>query len=123
MQNVAVSYPPIAEHAQNFAITHPRNAEYVQSIAMTYPPIAEHVQNVAMTHPPIAEHVQSIAMTHPRNAGHVQNVAKALNDRPFLKSFGITADSPKLVIFRITHGQASFWTMENNLKPKEYIEF
>jgi len=48
---------------------------------------------------------------------------KALNDRPFLKNFGITADSPKLVIFRIAHGEASFWTMENNLKPKEYIEF
>jgi uncharacterized pyridoxamine 5'-phosphate oxidase family protein len=48
---------------------------------------------------------------------------KAVNDRPFLKNFGITADSPKLVVFRIAHGEASFWTMENNLKPKEYIEF
>ena len=48
---------------------------------------------------------------------------KVLADRPFLKSFGITADSPKLVIFRICHGQAHFWTMDNNLKPKEFIEF
>ena len=48
---------------------------------------------------------------------------KAMNDRPFLKSFGITVDSPTLVLFRISHGQAHFWTMENNLKPKEYIEF
>jgi uncharacterized pyridoxamine 5'-phosphate oxidase family protein len=48
---------------------------------------------------------------------------KALNDRPFLKSFGITIDSPRLVLFRIAHGQAHFWTMENNLKPKEIIEF
>lgn len=48
---------------------------------------------------------------------------KALNDRPFLKGFGITVDSPGLVLFRIAHGQANFWTMENNLKPKEYIEF
>ncbi len=48
---------------------------------------------------------------------------KALNDRPFLKSFGITIDSPRLILFRIAHGHAHFWTMENNLKPKEIIEF
>lgn len=48
---------------------------------------------------------------------------KALNDRPFLKSFGITVDSPRLFLFRIAHGQAYFWTMENNVKPKEFIEF
>lgn len=48
---------------------------------------------------------------------------KALNDRPFLKGFGITVDSPGLILFRIAHGQACFWTMENNLKPKEYIKF
>jgi pyridoxamine 5'-phosphate oxidase len=48
---------------------------------------------------------------------------KVLIDRAFLKSFGITIDSPGLVLFRIAHGKAHFWTMENNLKPKEYIEF
>lgn len=48
---------------------------------------------------------------------------RVLADRPFLKSFGLTVDSPSLVIFRISHGQAHFWTMENNLKPKEIIEF
>ena len=48
---------------------------------------------------------------------------KVLNDRPFLKSFGLTVDSPGLILFRITHGQAHFWTMENNMKPKEIIEF
>jgi pyridoxamine 5'-phosphate oxidase len=48
---------------------------------------------------------------------------KALADRPFLKSFGMTVDSPGLIIFRISHGQAHFWTMENNLKPKEFINF
>ncbi len=48
---------------------------------------------------------------------------KVLLDRPFLKSFGVTSESPKLVLFRIGHGQAYFWTMENNLKPKEIIEF
>ena len=48
---------------------------------------------------------------------------KALADRPFLKSFGITVDSPSLILFRIGHGQAHFWTMENNLQPKEIIEF
>lgn len=48
---------------------------------------------------------------------------KVLKDRPFLASFGITVNSPKLVLFRITHGEAHFWTMENNLKPKEMIVF
>jgi uncharacterized pyridoxamine 5'-phosphate oxidase family protein len=48
---------------------------------------------------------------------------KALLDRPFLKSFGLSSDSPELVLFRISHGQANFWTMENNLKPKEFIAF
>jgi len=48
---------------------------------------------------------------------------KALNDRPFLKSFGMTVDSPSLILFRISHGLAHFWTMENNIKPKEMIEF
>ncbi|PKP05183.1 MAG: pyridoxamine 5'-phosphate oxidase [Bacteroidetes bacterium HGW-Bacteroidetes-6] len=48
---------------------------------------------------------------------------RALVDRPFLKSFGITPDSPKLTLFRIAHGQAHFWTMENNVKPKELIGF
>jgi pyridoxamine 5'-phosphate oxidase len=48
---------------------------------------------------------------------------KVLADRPFLKQFGLTMDSPGLVMFRISHGQAHFWTMENNLKPKEFIRF
>ena len=48
---------------------------------------------------------------------------RVMLDRPFLKSFGITIESHTLVIFRISHGQAHFWTMENNLKPKEIINF
>jgi pyridoxamine 5'-phosphate oxidase len=49
--------------------------------------------------------------------------AKAFTDRPFLKTFGLTVDSPGLVLFKIAHGQAHFWTMEKNLDPKEIIEF
>jgi uncharacterized pyridoxamine 5'-phosphate oxidase family protein len=48
---------------------------------------------------------------------------RVLRERPFLLSFGLTIDSPGLIIFRVAHGKAHFWTMENNLKPKEYIEF
>jgi uncharacterized pyridoxamine 5'-phosphate oxidase family protein len=48
---------------------------------------------------------------------------RALVERPFLKKFGLAAESPELVIFRIAHGEAHFWTMESNLKPKEIIEF
>jgi len=48
---------------------------------------------------------------------------KVLFDRQFLRSFGITIDSPNLILFRIAHGQAHFWTMENNMNPKEFIKF
>jgi len=48
---------------------------------------------------------------------------KVLFDRQFLRSFGITIDSPNLILFRIAHGQAHFWNMENNMNPKEVIKF
>lgn len=48
---------------------------------------------------------------------------KAMRDRPFLKDMGLTADSPNLILFRITHGEAYFWTLATNLKPKEKIIF
>jgi uncharacterized pyridoxamine 5'-phosphate oxidase family protein len=48
---------------------------------------------------------------------------KVLEERPFLKSYGLTINHPGLIIFRISHGSAHFWTMENNLKPKEVICF
>jgi len=48
---------------------------------------------------------------------------QALLDRPFLKSFGLTVDSPGLILFRIAHGRAHFWTMETNLNIKEIIKF
>jgi len=48
---------------------------------------------------------------------------KVLEDRPFLKEFGMTPDSNELILFKIAHGEAHFWTMENNLKPKEIIKF
>jgi len=48
---------------------------------------------------------------------------KVMTDRPFLQAFGLSATSPGLILFRISHGQAHFWTRENNLKPKEYIDF
>jgi len=48
---------------------------------------------------------------------------KVLNDRPFLKNYGLHADSSSLIIFRISQGKAHFWPMENNLKTKEYLLF
>jgi pyridoxamine 5'-phosphate oxidase len=50
-------------------------------------------------------------------------IERVLKDRPFLKSFGLTVDSPTIILFKIAHGQAHLWTMNNNLKPKEIIEF
>jgi pyridoxamine 5'-phosphate oxidase len=64
-----------------------------------------------------------------RVAGEVEFVddrilkEKVLEDRAFLKNFGLTIDSPELLIFKIAHGEAHIWTMENNLKPKEVISF
>jgi pyridoxamine 5'-phosphate oxidase len=74
-------------------------------------------------------HREGMIGTMLRIAGEVEFVddiklrERALIDRPFLKNFGMTVDSPRMVIFRINHGQAHFWTMENNLKPKEVINF
>jgi len=48
---------------------------------------------------------------------------KCLEDRPFLKDLGLTADGDKLCIFRMAHGKAHFWRMEINLDPKDFIEF
>ena len=48
---------------------------------------------------------------------------KVLEDRPFLKEFGLTVDHPGLIIFRISKGEAYFWTMETNFEPKEFIKF
>ena len=48
---------------------------------------------------------------------------KALEDRPFLKDFGITFDHPGLIIFRIAKGEAYFWTIGTNYEPKKFIKF
>lgn len=48
---------------------------------------------------------------------------KVLEDRPFLKSFGLTPEHPDLVIFRVASGQAWFWTFASNLEPKKMIPF
>lgn len=48
---------------------------------------------------------------------------KVLEDRPFLKQFGLNIDSPELIIFRIAHGEAHTWTWETNDKPKEILKF
>jgi uncharacterized pyridoxamine 5'-phosphate oxidase family protein len=48
---------------------------------------------------------------------------KVIEDRPFLKTFGLTFDHPGLIIFRIAKGEAYFWTMATNLEPKKFIKF
>jgi pyridoxamine 5'-phosphate oxidase len=64
-----------------------------------------------------------------RIAGEIEFVTdrkykeKVLIDKPFLKDMGLTPDSKELILFKIAHGSAHFWTFENNLKPKELIEF
>ena len=48
---------------------------------------------------------------------------KVIEDRPFLKEFGMTFDHPGLIIFRIAKGEAYFWTMKTNFEPKKMIKF
>jgi pyridoxamine 5'-phosphate oxidase len=48
---------------------------------------------------------------------------KVIADRPFLKAFGFTPEHPDLIVFRITKGEACFWTMQTNFEPKKLIKF
>lgn len=74
-------------------------------------------------------HQKGMIGTMLRVAGEIEFISdyklkeRVLIERPFLKEFGLTIESPGLIIFRIAHGEAHFWTMENNLKPKEVIKF
>jgi len=46
---------------------------------------------------------------------------QVLVERPFLKDMGLDADSPDLIILRIAHGEAHFWT--KNMKQKDIVAF
>ncbi len=48
---------------------------------------------------------------------------KLLDARPFLKKWGMTPESPDLVVFRLAKCTAHFWTLETNFQPKEYVKF
>lgn len=45
---------------------------------------------------------------------------KLLKDRPWILDIGVAGvNDPKLVVFRIAHGEAYFWTMEYNMRESE----
>ncbi len=45
---------------------------------------------------------------------------KVLADRPFLKGLGVKGpEDPLLVVFRVSSGEAFFWTMADNMKEAE----
>lgn len=48
---------------------------------------------------------------------------KLVDARPFLKQWGLTPESPGLIVFRVPKGEAYFWTMDTNLAPKTKITF
>ena len=61
-----------------------------------------------------------------RVAGSIEPVSditlrkKLLSDRPWLLDIGITGPAdPKLVVFRVAHGEAYIWTMEYNMREAE----
>jgi pyridoxamine 5'-phosphate oxidase len=43
--------------------------------------------------------------------------------RPFLKQWGLTPESPGVIVFRVAKCKAHFWTIETNLQPKKYVSF
>jgi pyridoxamine 5'-phosphate oxidase len=46
--------------------------------------------------------------------------SRLIEERPYLKAIGTgKPDNPLLVLFRVPHGEAHFWTMENNLRERE----
>lgn len=46
--------------------------------------------------------------------------AKCIEDRPFVKNFGITEpDNPLLAVFQIYTGEAYFWTMADSMKEAD----
>jgi uncharacterized pyridoxamine 5'-phosphate oxidase family protein len=48
-----------------------------------------------------------------------------LNERDYLKSFGGKSDDPRFILLRLSHGQARFWTIQQNMREREIplIEF
>ena len=45
---------------------------------------------------------------------------KLLEDRPFLRMLGVSGvDDPALFVFKIAHGDAFIWTIDNNRKETE----
>lgn len=48
---------------------------------------------------------------------------KVLADRPFLRMFGLTAESPELQLFRIGRGSVVFWNIKAEFAPLELIRF
>lgn len=48
---------------------------------------------------------------------------RVMKDRPFLSHLGLSQESPELIMYRIAHGSAYFWTMATNLEAKKIIKF
>ena len=48
---------------------------------------------------------------------------RVMKDRPFLRDLGLSEDSLELIMYRIAHGSAYFWTMATNLEGKKIAKF
>lgn len=48
---------------------------------------------------------------------------RLIEERPFLKQMGLTAENPGLIVFRVPKGEAYFWTMDTNMHPKIKVKF
>ena len=48
---------------------------------------------------------------------------KVIEQRPFLKQMGITAESPSFLIMKVAKCQGHHWSRANMMEPKKYITF
>jgi uncharacterized pyridoxamine 5'-phosphate oxidase family protein len=55
--------------------------------------------------------------------GDIEVKKRLIEERPFLKQMGLTAESPGLIVFRVPKGEAHFWTMDTNMQPKNRVIF
>jgi pyridoxamine 5'-phosphate oxidase len=73
---------------------------------------------------PKTKNMQMMRVTGKVEFQHDIETKKRLIDaRPFLKQWGLTPESPGLIVFRVGKGEAFFWSIDKNMEPKQFIKF
>ncbi len=48
---------------------------------------------------------------------------KVIEQRPFLKMMGLSAESSRLIVFRLAKCQAHYWSKPTIMEPRKYLNF